>query len=141
MHTEHLQNVHPLWVAAGWLVAVATTSLIALVLVALELISPAPDAAAAGGLAAVALGFWIGGFFTGFRSLRAPILHGIMIGLASIVAWFLVNLLAFVFPTLGWEALSPLLTAALLLVQMTAAVAGAWVGHRIALRGGTELTQ
>ncbi|HEX7118355.1 MAG TPA: hypothetical protein VF212_06180 [Longimicrobiales bacterium] len=140
MHTEHLQNVHPLWVAAGWLVAIATTSLVALALAALGLIGPATDPGAIG-IGAVALGFWIGGLFTGFRSLRAPILHGITIGLTSIVGWFVLNLLVFVFPSLRWEALTPLLTAALLLVQMAAAVAGAWVGHRIALRGGAELRE
>ncbi|HEX6939979.1 MAG TPA: hypothetical protein VF158_11250 [Longimicrobiales bacterium] len=140
MHTEHLRNVHPLWVAAGWLVAAATASLITLAFAALELTGPATDPGTAG-LAGVALGFWVGGFFTGFRATRAPILHGIAIGLTSLIAWFLLNLLVFVFPSLGWEALSPLLTAALLLVQMTAAVAGAWVGHRIALRGGAELRE
>ena len=141
MHTEQLRNVHPLWVATGWLVAIAMTSLIALTLAALELVAPDTEADATGALVSTALGFWLGGLFIGFRALRAPILHGIMIGLASIAAWFIINLLAIPFLSLTWEALTPLLTAALLLVQMTAAVAGAWVGHRIALRGGTELTE
>lgn len=140
MHTERIENVHPLWVAAGWFVAAAATSLVALGLVALELAGPDADAGA-GELVAVALGFWIGGLFTGFRALRAPILHGIAIGLTSLVVWLVVNLFAFFFPSLGWEGLTPLLTAALLLVQMTTAVAGAWVGHRIALRGGAELRE
>lgn len=141
MHTEHLQNVRPVWVATGWLVAVATTSLIALVLASLELVGPDGAAEALWAVVAVALGFWVGGFFTGFRALEAPILHGIGIGLTSLVAWFIVNLLTVPFPGLRWEALSPMLTAALLLVQMMSAVAGAWVGHRVALRGGAELTQ
>lgn len=139
MHEERIQNVHPLWVAAGWLVAIAMTSLIALTLAALGLMGPEVDSSAFGAVVSIALGFWVGGFVTGFRATRAPFLHGILIGFASIVAWFLVNLVAALFPTIGWEALTPLLTATLLLIQMTAAVAGAWVGHRIALRGGTEL--
>lgn len=141
MHTEHLANVHPGWVAAGWLVSAGAASLVALALAAVGLTGPDPASQSLGGLAAVALGFWLGGLFTGFRTLRAPILHGIMIGLASIAAWFLLNLLTIPFPGLRWEALTPALASALLLVQMTAAVAGAWVGHRIALRGGAELRE
>lgn len=35
MHTEHLQNVHTARVLAGWLVAIAVTSLIILALIGL----------------------------------------------------------------------------------------------------------
>lgn len=105
MHTERLENLNPLWVGAGWLVAAAATSLVALVLAALGLADPGPDGGAgAGEIVAVALGFWIGGLFTGFRALRAPILHGIAIGLTSLVVWFVVNLFALAFPTLRWKA-------------------------------------
>lgn len=142
LHTEHLDQINPLWVAAGWLVAAATTSLVALVLAALGLADAGPDGGAgAGEIVAVALGFWIGGLFTGFRALRAPILHGIAIGLTTLVVWLVVSLFALVIPTLRWEGLTPLLTSALILVQMTTAVAGAWVGHRIALGGGAEFRE
>lgn len=142
LHTERLDQLSPLWVAAGWLVAAAATSLVALVLAALGLADTGPDGGAgAGEIVAVAIGFWIGGLFTGFRALRAPILHGIAIGVTSLVVWVVVNLFALVIPTLRWEGLTPLLTSALILVQMTTAVAGAWVGHRIALRGGAELRE
>ena len=49
------------------------------------------------------------------------------------------NILGVFVPGLLWEALSPGLTAILLLVQMATATAGAWIGHRVALRGGQEL--
>lgn len=141
MHTEHLENIRATWVIAGWLVAAAVTSLIALVVVALEIAGPEGVTGSLWGVISVALGFWVGGFFTGFRALRAPILHGIMIGLTSLVVWFLVNILTLLFDPYLWQALSPALTAGLLLIQMMAAVAGTWVGHRVALRGGIELME
>lgn len=143
MHTEHLENVHPGWVAAGWLVAAAVTSLIFLVLVSLGLLGGADSTTESlWAVVAVALGFWVGGFFIGTRSIDAPILHGIAIGLASLVVWFLLNLLInLALRPPGWSALTPTLTAALLLEQVVVAVAGAWVGHRIAMRGETRLSE
>lgn len=142
MHTEHLQNVHAGWVAAGWLVAAAVTSLIFLVLASVQLIGNDSGTQALWAVVAVAFGFWAGGFFIGTRAIEAPILHGIAIGLASLVAWFLLNLLVgLAFRMSYWSSLTPTLTAALMLEQMVAAVAGAWVGHRIALRGETGLSE
>jgi hypothetical protein len=141
VHTEHLQNVRIGWIAAGWLVAVAVTSLVALALAALGPLRPPELAdgaeAAMGGwvLFTVVAGFFAGGLFLGFRSIDAPILHGIGMGLASLVAWFLLNLLAGLAGGVGWQALTPTVAAAVLLVQLGAAVAGAWTGHRLALRG------
>lgn len=142
MHTEHLGNVHPMWIASGWLVAVAVTSLIALVLVSLGL----PGAAAADtqsevvwALVALALGFFVGGFSIGYRAIDAPILHGVGIGIASLVAWFPVNVLIdLVFDIGPWEPLTPAVTVTLLLVQMTAAVGGTWLGHRLAETGRSQ---
>lgn len=142
MHTEHLQNVRAVWVAAGWLVAVAVTSLILIVLAGLGLTGSDPATDALWAVVALVVGFWLGGFFTGFRAIDAPILHGTAIGLASLVAWFLINLIIdLVLDLAPWSALTPTTTAALLLVQMMAAVAGTWVGHRVALRGGVELSE
>lgn len=140
MHTEHLQNVRPVVVTAGWLISAAVTSLLFLAIAALGVVDPAEgDAREAGWtISTVAAGFFVGGFFAGFRSLHAPILHGMAIGIASLVAWFGVNVLALFFPLAEWEALPPLLTAALLLVQMVFAVGGAWTGYRLALRDQPE---
>ncbi len=142
MHTEHLQNVHFGWVVAGWLIAAAATSLVLIILAGTGILGP-EGLGAFWSIIAVALGFWIGGLFTGFRSIDAPILHGVSIGVFSLVAWFLLNV-AVVFILRGgaeWQALPPALSATLLLLQMVAAVAGAWSGHRIALHGGPDLTE
>lgn len=142
MHTEHLQNVRPTLIGASWLLAVAVTSLVILALAGLGLTQEGDDesfAAIVWGLLAVASGFAAGGFFAGFRALHAPILHGVAIGIASLVVWFLLNvLLVLFFPDLRWQGLGPAATAGLLLAQMTFAVAGAWAGYRYALRDQPE---
>jgi hypothetical protein len=143
VHTEHLNNVRVGWVVTGWVVAVAVASLTALVLVALGVLAePAPEeVGGAGGegawvLLAVVAGFLAGGLFLGFRSIDAPILHGLGMGVVSLVAWLVLNLAAaLLFGGAGWPALTPTWSAAVLLLQLAAAVAGAWIGHRLALRG------
>lgn len=142
MHTEHLQNVHFGWVVAGWLIAAAATSLVLIVLAGLGILGP-EGLGAFWSIVAVALGFWTGGLFTGFRSIDAPILHGVSIGVFSLIAWFALNVAVVLFfrSPASWQGLPPALTATLLLLQMVAAVAGAWTGHRIALRGGPDLTE
>jgi hypothetical protein len=87
----------------------------------------------------MAVGFFAGGFFAGFRSMHAPILHGVALGLVSLVAWVLLNLIARgASPGFEWEALTPTAAGAILLAQMAAGVAGAWTGYRLALRGQPE---
>lgn len=140
MHTEHLQNVRPMLVVVGWLIAVAVASLVALTLASA---SSAPDGelgtGPAGAILTVAVGFFAGGFFAGFRALHAPILHGVAMGIASLVAWLVLNLVARgTSPGVEWEALTPTLAAFVLLAQMAFAVAGAWTGYRLALRGQPE---
>lgn len=134
MHTEHLQNVRPVTVLAGWLVAIAVTSLILLALVGLNLV----DAAAPSTrvlMAAVALGFIVGGFFSGIRTANAPILHGVAIGLFSLVAWFVLGLLsASLFNGTAWD-LTRDLTLTSVLVQIISAIIGARLGYRLARRG------
>jgi len=142
MYTEHLQNVRLSWVLSGWLVAAALASLLLLALAGLGLTGSDVRTDLLWAAAVLGVAFWAGGFFIAFRAIEAPILHGIGIGLTSLVAWFLLNLLVELFFGLpDWARLNPTIAAALLLEQMAAAVAGAWVGHRIALRGGTELTE
>jgi hypothetical protein len=134
VHSEHLQNVRLFWVALGWVIAAGATSLVFLALVSFGL-ARAEEGGGFAALATVALGFWSGGLFTGFWARSAPILHGILIGVASLVVWFLLNLLiGLSFGSTGWTALTPTLTAALLLVQILAAIAGAWMGYALALR-------
>lgn len=141
MYREKLADLRPAWVAAGWLVAVAVSSLIGLVVAAAGgALGTETRADALWSIVIVAVGFWAGGFFTGFRALRSPVLHGVAIGLASLVVWLVLNLLIVVpFSPVRWEALTPTYSAALLVVQMASAVAGAWSGHRLALSGGADL--
>src|SRR5690606_8366281 len=91
---------------------------------------------------AVLLGFWAGGVFTGLRAVQAPVLHGVAIGIASLVAWVAANLLASALPEAPtWTSLTPGLALGLLLAQMAAAVIGALMGYSIALRGRPGLTE
>lgn len=141
MHTEHLQNVEPARVIAGWLVAVALSSLIAFVLVALGMFrGEASDALWS--TVAVLIGFWAGGFFTGFRAMRAAILHGIAIGMTSLVAWFVLNaVVSLLSPDFTWARMTPTLAVGLVLGQMAAAVIGALMGYNMALRGRPTLEE
>ncbi|MEX0891125.1 MAG: hypothetical protein WEB88_03070 [Gemmatimonadota bacterium] len=143
MHTEHLQNVRPGRVAAGWLVAVAVTSLILMVFLAARLLEgDRPVAEAVWTLIAVAAGFGGGGFFVGFRGVEAPVLHGVALGITTLVMWLMLNILAVTFmPDAAWEALGPVLAAALLFLQMVAAVVGALLGYNLALRGRPGLSE
>ena len=74
------------------------------------------------------------------RSLWAWLAPGVLIG-ASALARPEYLLFGIALGRAGWEGLTATLTAALLLEQMIAAVAGAWVGHRIALRGATDIEE
>jgi hypothetical protein len=88
MHTEHLNNVRLGYVLAGWAIAICATSLFVLVLIATG-IQSSMSSDGRYIAAAVALGFAMGGAFVGFMTSLAPILHGIMIGLTSLVVWAL----------------------------------------------------
>ena len=134
MHTEHLSNVSPMPIVIGWIVAAAVTSGLVFLLTAAGLMTPegAPTAWAVG---TVAVGFFVGGYLTGTRDIEAPILHGIGIGLMTLIVWFVLNMLASLFVDETGNGLPASVTAGLLLLQMGAAVAGAWVADRRALRG------
>ncbi|MGH7482432.1 MAG: hypothetical protein ACRELV_09770 [Longimicrobiales bacterium] len=139
MHTEHLQNVRPLTVVTGWLIAAAAASLVFLAFAALNLVGDDPGESGVVAAVAVGVGFGVGGFAAGFRALHAPILHGIAIGLTTLAAWFILNVLAVaLFEEAAWSGLTPPLTAALLLEQVLAAIAGAWLGYRLALQDQPE---
>ena len=134
MHSEHLTNVRFSWAGFGWFISVALASLILLVSESLGLLGGSELADAVRITIAVAVGFAIGGFLTGFRTAAAPILHGAAIALFSFVVWFLLNL-TFGGITTGataWEPLSIRSAALGLLVQGGAAILGCWLGYRYA---------
>jgi hypothetical protein len=131
MHTEHLQRVRFRAVVAGWLVGIAATSLLIFATLGLHLIEADSPLATRASISAVAVGFFAGGLFTGLRVGEAPILHGIAIGLLSVVVWFVLNVLSVIaFPRFGWQEITPDMTVALVLVQIVAAMLGARAGYR-----------
>jgi hypothetical protein len=134
MHTEHLQNVRPAAVFFGWFASVAVVSLIVLALIALRIVSPDSSAGELGwGVAAIAVGFVMGGWFTGVRVGLAPILHGVAIGMVSLLVWFTANLLfGETLDAAAWDDGSPAFYAGMLILQMGAAALGARVGSRAA---------
>jgi hypothetical protein len=141
MHTEHLQNVTVARVTVGWLVAIAITSLVMLVLTAVGFSSSVVDTSW-WTLLAVGIGFFGGGLFAGMRALQAPVLHGIGIGLMSLVAWVVVNAVIFgISGSVEWEGLTPTLTLTLLLAQIVAATLGALIGYNIAVSGKPGLSE
>jgi hypothetical protein len=131
MHTEHLQNVKPSWVLFGWFVSVAVVSLIALVLAAVGLADPDASAIGVWGVIAISVGFFLGGAVTGARVGAAPILHGIAMGLVSLLVWFFANL-AFgeTLDAETWNDGSAAFYAGSLILQMAAAALGARFGSR-----------
>lgn len=135
MYTEHLQNVRVGYVIAGWLVSIAIASFAMFILVALNLLNP--DAFGGGPWVSIAMiiGFVLGGAFVGFRTGEAPILHGIAIGLTSILAWVIINsVITLLFQNQDWVSLDPVMTATAILVQIISAVLGARWGYRLAIR-------
>jgi hypothetical protein len=129
MHTEHLQNVRPGRVLGGWLVSVAVTSVVVFGLVLLGVMGEPGPRDTAWAITAVAAGFLMGGWFTGYGTLEAPILHGVAVGLTSLVVWAGLNLIMVVaFRGVQWEGLAPGVTASVILTMIVAAVVGCWVG-------------
>jgi MFS family permease len=134
MHSEHLRNVRIGYIITGWLIAVAAVSLFILVFISLNMLDPDGSGSSRWITLAVALGFLAGGSFVGFLTGLAPILHGILIGLTSLVAWAVVNaVVSAFFPDLPWTSLNAQLTINLLLVQIICAVVGTRFGYRFAV--------
>lgn len=143
MHTEHLQNVRSTRVFTGWLVAIAVTSLLALAFAGTGALGSGADTVSTlSSVIAVVVGFWAGGFFAGFRAIEAPILHGVGIGLTSLVVWAALNVVvAVAFDGIGWTGMTPSLAVGLMLAQIAAAVVGALIGYNVALRGKPGLSE
>ncbi|MGH7459322.1 MAG: hypothetical protein ACREKN_09645 [Longimicrobiaceae bacterium] len=134
MISTRFGTIYPSWIAFGWFVAAGATSLFLLGMAALGVVGVDDSGAGAGWTtAALAAGFFLGGFFTGARAGSAPWVHGVGMGLFSLLAWLLVNLFAGEpagEPT--WRSLSLTATAFLLAVQAFAAVVGCALGARLA---------
>ena len=131
MHTEHLQNVRYGLIGLAWLLSIMIASIIMMVLLGLNLVDPDSALGTRIAIGAVAIGFFGGGLFIGLRAGVAPILHGVLIGLFSLLVWFILNLItAIAFPNFGWQALTPNLAIGLVLVMIGAAVVGARSGYR-----------
>lgn len=131
MYSEHLTNVHPGWVVGGWLLSVSVASAAYLAFVGMGLASGFGDDAG-WSLLAMALGFFSGGLFVGMRWTEAPILHGLMFGLMSIVVLLVLNLIS---PDAAASSLGDSVAMALgiVVIQILAAVAGGVAGRRTVL--------
>lgn len=141
MHTEHLQNVGLGRVLVGWLVAVAVTSFVLLVLAAFNAL-PFSGEDTWWSVVAAAIGFFAGGFYAGFRAMQAPILHGVAIALTSLVVWLALNVTLFGLAGIqSWQGLTPTLTMILLLVMIVLAVLGALLGYNLAVVGKPSLSE
>lgn len=136
MHTEHLNNVGIVRVVVGWLIAVAIASLLLLAVIGFGITSPDASTAGWAGFVALLLGFGAGGFAVGFRALRAPILHGVAIGLTSLLAASLFAAInSIITPGTQWTDLRPSAVVLLVFAQFAAAVVGALLGYNVAIRG------
>lgn len=141
MHTEHLKNVSVGAMVGGWLVAIAVTSLMVFVFEASGFDASTGLATSVATLISVAVGFAAGGFFTGFRMRRAPVLHGAGIGIVSIVAWVAVNIVSGAVGQSYDAGLSPASTVGAIFFMILAAAVGALVGYNLALRGRPGLSE
>jgi hypothetical protein len=130
MHTEHLENVRPSWVAFGWFIGVAVASAILLVLAATGIVARAGEIGLGWVLMAVFAGFLVGGYLTGIRVRAAPILHAVGIGLFSVVVWFVANLVAGETLNAAEWSVSPASAAGAVLFQIIAAAIGARIATK-----------
>lgn len=129
--TESLVRLRPSWIAFGWFIAAAITSLILLALLGLGLITDDPQAEGIWVAAAFLVGFSVAGFFVGVRAGISPFLHGLGMGLFSLVAFLLVNLLAGE-PTgqTAWREMGTTTALWLIILQTVAAIVGTRMGVR-----------
>lgn len=129
---ESLKKLRPSWIAFGWFIAAALTSLILLGLLGLGIISDDPQGEGVWVALAFLFGFGGAGFLVGARAGAAPILHGVGIGLFSLLVFVLANLLAGE-PTgqTAWRDVGYGTALWLILLQTVSAIVGARVAVRL----------
>ncbi|HET7321096.1 MAG TPA: hypothetical protein VFI96_01280 [Longimicrobiaceae bacterium] len=132
-----LRSVRPLRLGMGWIVSAALT---ALILVAAEAFFAVPSDIAGQALwavVAVAIGFYVGGFFLGSRAAAAPLLHAVLLLVVSVVLYLVVSLVVAPTGIESWDALRSTSTLVLAVVQFAAAFVGTRSGVRWTRRGRT----
>ena len=130
MRSEQLRDVRPTWVAFGWFAAVSVAGLALVILVSLGLLSRNSDDTGGWMVLSFVVGFFSGGWLVGWRTGAAPVLHGVGIGLFSLVVWLVLNLVAQALGLPAWIGLTAKGGTIVLLAQVGSAVAGAWYGAR-----------
>ncbi len=139
---ESIRSLRWNWILLGWFVAVALTSLFILVLAAFDVIGSVESQAAGPWIAlSLLVAFYVAGLFVGSRVLASPVLHGTAIGLFSLLAWLILNLI--VGEPVGettWRSLDASTTAMLLVTQAAAAILGARSGVCLMLRASSRET-
>ena len=133
---ESVRSLRPAWIGFGWFIAIALTSLGLFVMIWLGIISGDAPTEGMGVSLALLVGFFLGGFFVGTRVNAAPMLHGLAMGLCSVVAWLALNLLAGGASD-AWNAVPLSVALGLLALQAAAAVVGARAGVRLARRAAS----
>jgi hypothetical protein len=129
--TESIERLRPSWIAFGWFIAAAVTSLFLLGLNAVGLISDDPQTDGTWIALGFLIGFAVAGYFVGVRAGTSPILHGAGMGLCSLLVFLVVNLLAGE-PTgqTAWSDVSTATALWLILLQTVAAMVGTRAGVR-----------
>ena len=128
---ERIRDIRPTWVAFGWFLAAAIASLLLIAFTAFGMVSADSGGEPVWVGLALLLGFFGAGFFVGSRAGVAPLLHGLAIGLFSLVVWLILNVVLGE-PTgeTTWRSLDAATLVGLLVLQAVAAVIGARVGVR-----------
>jgi hypothetical protein len=128
---ESLRSVRWSWIGFGWFIAAGIVSLILLALAAFDIIGGEADGETVWIALAMVVGFYISGFFVGTRVVAAPVIHGVGMGLFSLLAWVAINL--FVGTPMGettWRSTDVATLGGLLLLQLVAAIVGTRMGVR-----------
>jgi hypothetical protein len=130
--TERFSDIHPTWIAFGWFLSVAVAGFFLFLFIVLGLLTTDTlEGGAVWTAVAILLGFVGGGFLTGLRVAAAPVLHGIGIGLFSLLAFLVVNLVpGEALGASAWREIPISQAAGLLTLQAASAVVGARFGVR-----------